>query len=205
MKGQRQASDPLDRYYTPSWVTRLLTMHWPWPDVREVGEPCAGQGHIVRELAAHGLAVEASDFDPASPYRTLDFLSPPGTPGFEQVRSRYEGIGAIVTNPPYTIPGATAADFVRRALELTDRVAMVLRLPWLEPCDDRLSLFRHQPPRAVWILPRVHFEGPNIDPGKRANGATSAWFIWCTEELETIRWFGPDDRQRAEGQRELAI
>ncbi|MFU8803191.1 MAG: hypothetical protein ACNA8W_05210 [Bradymonadaceae bacterium] len=201
MKGQKTARDPLDRYYTPEWVVRILIENWPWPGVRTIGEPCAGMTQTEAARKA-GFADEASDIDPASPYRKLDFMAPPRTPTHELVVETYEDL-TIVSNPPYTTPIHTAADFVSRALDLTDQVAMLLRLPWLEPCEDRLEIFQTMPPDSIWVLPRVHFEGPNLTPEQKNPGATSCWFLWGAPEQEKIRWFGPKDEARARGQLEL--
>jgi hypothetical protein len=190
---QKTGKDPLDRYYTPEWPTRLLLDHWPWPEVHTVWEPCAGMGHIVRVLEERFgvLGVLASDIDPDSPYPRRDFMG-----------AMAPEAQAIVTNPPYTTPDYTAADFVRRALEITPRVAMLLRLSWLEPCGDRAGIFATSPPSEVWILPRVDFDGPNVG-GANSNGATSAWFIWGTGEGTVVRWFSASDREQYSGQGRL--
>lgn len=191
---QRTKKDPLDRYYTPAWVTEILVEHWPFPEwVDTVWEPCVGQGHILDVVfnnCEHVNVGFATDADPEANGAQHDFLRQTCyDTEYLKVMGGYMGAKrlCIVTNPPYTIPGATAADFVRRALEYTPYVAMLLRLSWLEACEDRKSIFAEQPPAEVWILPRVKFEGPNTNGGSPSS--TSAWFIWKPGATETkLTW-----------------
>lgn len=193
---QRTKKDPLDRYYTPAWVTEILVENWPFPSqVDLVWEPCAGRGHIANViegdlniLTYSSDVVDTEDGDRIR-FFEYDFL---GNVASKPARLAV-GLGrcnvAIITNPPYSIPGATASDFVRKALEYTPYVAMLLRLSWLEACEDRKSIFAEQPPAEVWILPRVKFEGPNTNGGSPSS--TSAWFIWKPGTTKTkLMWVG---------------
>jgi hypothetical protein len=132
-----------------------------------------------------------SDVDPDAACNVrLDFLS--GNPPRD--------FDWLITNPPYVIPynggTATASDFARKALEYqADRsshspecpcgVAMLLRLSWLEPCQEREDIFRKSPPTDVLILPRVQFIHA---PG--SNNMTSAWVVWdpARKGQQTVRW-----------------
>jgi hypothetical protein len=179
---QKTRRDPLDRYYTPAWPTIALIDRWPWPAIARVLEPCAGQGHMAEVLCSR-FDVTAFDVDPQSPYPTQDFLA----------YQAHDPETAIVTNPPYSTPTATAADFARHALTLTPYVAMLMRLSWLEACRDRAGLFRDTPPSEVWILPRVSFGGPNVTV-KNNNGATAIWCIWGTDKAQQVKWIDRGDR-----------
>lgn len=195
---QRVKKDPLDRYYTPAWVTEILVENWPFPEkVDCVWEPCCGEGHITSVLARQsGVEVDlaSSDIDVDSAGEVFDFLSDDVFVykwyAFKYIPYRIkQGRLAIITNPPYSIPGATAADFVRKALEYTPYVAMLLRLPWVEACEDRKSIFAEQPPAEIWaISPRVNYTGPNT--GKKQNvNSISCWYIWKPGTEKTVfKW-----------------
>jgi hypothetical protein len=159
-----------DAYYTPPELTRALLALWMLPAGCQIGEPCAGDGWISRELEQTGHYVRSGDLNPDSEigreHTPLDFFS-------RTAGQYYDDVDAIITNPPY----AGAPRFVRRALEFTDRVAMLLRLSFLEPCEgnpdsartdllDKLS--------RVIVLPRVSF----IQGKSGTDSATCAWFIW---------------------------
>ena len=73
---QKTNKDPLDRYYTPAWVTNLLLDHLRLPaKTKAIWEPCCGQGHIVNVLVEKtNFMVFASDVDPDSVGENHDFL-----------------------------------------------------------------------------------------------------------------------------------
>jgi hypothetical protein len=51
---------PMDQYQTPDWVTEALIPHIP-RRVKNVWEPAAGNGDMVKALRHHGYNVRASD------------------------------------------------------------------------------------------------------------------------------------------------
>jgi hypothetical protein len=179
-----EGRDPLDRYYTPEWATQALLAYMGDRISGVVWEPCCGADMIGRVVRRHpGVKrVILSDVDPMSAMEEeFDFLSDEAVFDFQDW---------IVTNPPYVIPyngrTATASDFVRRALQYNcGGVAMLLRLSWLEPCQEREDIFRKSPPTDVLILPRVQFIHA---PG--SNNMTSAWVIWdhARKGETTMRW-----------------
>jgi hypothetical protein len=128
------ARRPKDFYATPAWVTEALLRHVSLRG--PVWEPCCGDGAMARVLAAHGLAVQASDIaDRGFGDSGIDFLACTRLPA---------GCRSIVTNPPYgeAAPAdaprksATALlDFLRHALGLTagvrGQLALLVRLQWL--------------------------------------------------------------------------
>jgi hypothetical protein len=128
-----------------------------------IWEPACGPGAIVRVLRAAGHHVVASDLaDHGCPQSLagVDFLKQEHAP---------ESVQTILTNPPDKL----ADKFVRHALELAPRVAMLLRLTFLERADilDRGRLARVYPFRNQ--LPLMHQDGP------QATSATAlAWFVW---------------------------
>ena len=127
-----------------------------------IWEPCCGSGRIVEALRAHGYPVTASDLVSDR----IDFLMERRAP---------EGVGAIVTNPPYML----AADFVRHALPLVPKVATLLRLNFLES-EVRSDLIDGGSLARVHVfadrLPRMHGQGWE---GPRSSSTTAyAWFVW---------------------------
>lgn len=192
---QRVGKDPLDRYYTPAWAVDVLADDYPFPrHANTIWEPCAGRGDIITALEANENLMQTpflflpSDIEPVEGVLQFDFLKddvrrPNGNTGDKlAVQEAIHAAGnclAIITNPPYSIPGATAADFVRKAFEYTPLVAMLLRMTWVEMCEDRGDIFKHRPPSEIRaISPRVPFEGPAMDGKKQAPNGISAWFIW---------------------------
>ncbi len=82
----------------------------------------------------------------------------------------------VLTNPPYKL----ALEFAQHALGLTTgKVALLLRLAWLES-HARQAFFASHPPARVWVfagrLPMMHRDGWT---GRRASSAIPhAWFVW---------------------------
>lgn len=194
--------DPLDRYYTPEWATEELVKYMGGRIHGEVWEPCCGAdmiGRVLRRSCDDVHAYLGTDVDSGADTglwlrSRSGWHKSEGPIAHDMLGERtHEYFDAIITNPPYTIPykngKATAADFARRALEYQGRlgclVAMLLRLTWLEPTQEREDLFREHPPTDVLILRRVQFIRSDIQ-----NMCTSAWIIWdpAREGQQTVRW-----------------
>jgi hypothetical protein len=109
-----------------------------------------------------------------------------------------DGVEMIVTNPP----GKLAAQFAAHALSLCPRVAMLLRLSFLESGNEKTKAGRarlfaldggHLARVFVFIdrLPMMHRDGW---AGNRApNAVAFAWFVWergyvGNAELDRISW-----------------
>ena len=205
LKAPTAQRDALDRYYTPQWVTEALLEH-----VHVTGfvlEPCAGMGGIADVLERRGRPVIRCDIDPTASVenRVHDFLSDPYVGGFKM---KYAAPSWIITNPPYVTPDKRkASDFVRRALGIAPRVAMLLRLSWLEPCADRADIFKDTPPSRLIILPRIAFKGPG-GKGNRTDSVTSAWIVWDHDDSDAsvtpgISWVTRADVARLSGQLDM--
>jgi len=134
-----------------------------------IWEPACGPGSIVRTLRAAGYRVAASDI--------IDYGCSNATSGvdFLSLRRAPAGVTAIITNPPYKF----ANEFVRRALALVPRVAMLLPLRFLEGrarsdiIDGgrlaRIHVFINRIP----MMHRQDWRGP-----RAGNAHAFAWFIW---------------------------
>lgn len=166
-----------DMRYTPPEVTRVLLKRVDLP--HRLYEPCSGDGWIARELRLAGHLVAESDIAWAP---SIDFFGPTAA-------ELASGADAIVTNPPWS----DASLFVRRALELVDRVYMLLRLTFQEPCDDRADLLRSPHLRRVIVLPRVSF----VRGASGTDSVPPAWFCW-EDEPGPCEWSVVTKRELAE-------
>jgi hypothetical protein len=165
------ARQPLDFYPTPSLLTwALLASHRfvPWRNQPTVLEPCNGEGAISDVLKEAGLFrfVDTADIDETkSAALTMDATDPSAWARM----ARYDW---IITNPPYNQAPAIlplAYDNCRVGM------AMLLRLSYLEPCDNRARwLAEHPPAKLIVFNPRPRFRA---DTGG-SDSVTSAWFIW---------------------------
>lgn len=171
-----------DLYETPPAAVRALMGIETLP--RTIWEPACGPGAIVRELRGAGHEVLATDLIPYETvdqdYALCDFL----------LASRMattvtgEPYGCIVTNPPFRY----AEQFVRRALDLTDRVYLLLRLAFLESerrrdildggSLSRVHVFRDR-------LPMMHRDG--WDGPKASSSMAFAWFVWDKRKTQGIQ------------------
>jgi hypothetical protein len=88
----------------------------------------------------------------------------------------------VISNPPFK----HAAEIVRHAHEFTRRqshggVAMLLRLSFLEPCDNRGKWLSLNPPSDVIVLPRISFTGDG-----RTDNVTCAWLVWRQKRGQSV-------------------
>ena len=165
-----------DAYSTPEWCTEALLNNVKIAGDWRVWEPASGDGAIVDVLSQRGLNVLATDIT-----KNVDFLTvEPGEPF-------YDGVSAVVTNPPYNV----ADEFIRQALRLMrlrrGLVAMLLRNEF-DCARKRIDLFgdcRHFSIKLV--LTRRPRWIPGTTTGPRHN---FAWFIWDFQQIgpPTIKW-----------------
>jgi hypothetical protein len=171
-----------DLYETPDVAVHALLRVEKLP--HRLWEPACGPGRIVNVLRAAGHEVIAGDLvDYGCPmsFKGIDFLMETRAP---------HNIEAIVTNPPFKLAG----EFVAKALELSPRVIMLLRLAFMEserrtPILDnghlaRVHVFRKRLP----MMHRDGWAGP-----KASSSMAFAWFIWDRAhtgptELRRISW-----------------
>lgn len=152
--------DELDRYYSPPWFVDLLLEELDLEPPALVLEPFAGRAlSIAQRLADKGFFVDTADLDPGAPVKRLcDSLAEPW-PHYE----------AVITNPPYTAAAAALGHFLPRC-----RIyAALLRLTFLEPCNDRGAALAAYPPHLVMVLPRFSFTRDG-----KSDSVPTAWFVW---------------------------
>lgn len=178
---RKAARNELDFYSTPAKATQVIL-----PYIKagsRILEPCCGNGSIARVLDAHGCEVITGDIDPRhKPDYEWDFtdeaLELPADPGLAERAQGSLAFDWVVTNPPYS----DATPFVRRALATGARVALLLRITWLDPADERRDIFKKNPPSGVIILRRFSFTGSGND------FATVAWVLWGVRLKPMLQW-----------------
>lgn len=111
-----------------------------------------------------GLAVETNDIDPSKPTDTHYDAS---------LSAYWDAPGEadwIVSNPPFS----AAALIVPLAVAHANLgVAMLLRLSFLEPVENRVAFLEQHPPTDFIVLPRISFTGDG-----KTDSVTCAWMIW---------------------------
>ena len=157
-----------DHYPTPPWVTeavipRLLEYR---SKATAVWEPACGDGAMTNVLAGHFDRVVSTDL------HDYGF----GTPGIDFMEASLpEGVGMIVTNPPY---GDDAEKFVRRALDLMRPVGGVVAMLMRHEYDcskGRVDLF-NQPPFAGKV---VLTSRPRWIAGSTGSPRHNySWYLW---------------------------
>lgn len=169
--------DPLDRYYTPpELVDVLLDALGPvaWR-IETALEPFAGRSlAIASVLAERGVWCHTADIDAAAPVGWHgDSFSRDWTAALPG------GVNAVITNPPFLVSHAGeerhASDAIRATRGVArDLAAYLVRLNFLEPCDDRADLVSGVGrPNLLLSLPRVSFTKDG-----RGDSIPCAWLVW---------------------------
>lgn len=169
--------DGPDFYPTPEWATYALIENENFAG--PIWEPACGDGAMSEVLALTGQEVISSDlYDRGYGEPGIDFL-------------RAEGRAAnVVTNPPYH----SAEGFLARGLEVADcKVALLLRLAFLEGSNRQRTIFSQTPPARVWVFSeRITFYPKGV---QRAGSGTVAyaWFVWDKGHRgdTALRWLPP--------------
>lgn len=171
-----------DFYPTPLWATFALIDNEPFQG--DIWECACGDGSMSQVLEQTGNKVISSDlYDRGFGEAGHDFI---GTPR----RARN-----IITNPPYH----SAENFVATALQQADgKVALLLRLAFLEGANRARTIFATNPPSRVWVFSeRITFYMKGAKKG--GSGTTAyAWFVWDKDALghTELKWFRPGYKAR---------
>lgn len=178
--------DGPDFYPTPAWATHALceveTFDGP------IWEPARGDGAMTEIFRQRGYEVAASDLYNRGYGETgLDFLTAD------------RRVANIITNPPYN----AAEGFIAAALRQADcKVALLLRLAFLEGTSRGAGLFKASPPSRVHVFSeRVTFAPAGVT---LSNGGTTAyaWFVWdkAASGPTTLSWIPTGLRRRFSAQ-----
>ncbi|WEK05746.1 MAG: hypothetical protein P0Y65_05685 [Candidatus Devosia phytovorans] len=161
---EREAND---FYPTPPEPTRAL-LHAEINRLRDfplVWEPACGDGAMVREMEALGLAVVRSDL--------VDRGCGADITDFYEFTS---GPKAIVTNPPFSECGwgNGKARWLKHALDVLEVDYMALLMNWGWPGAGGLAPFyaAHPPARVYLMRWKIDFTGQGAPP------MLNAWFVW---------------------------
>ena len=151
-----------DFYPTPTWATRALLKYEEFDG--EIWECACGDGAMSKVLESHRHQVYSSDkYERGFGDAGIDFL----------VTERYAD--NIVTNPPYNLAGDFVVSGTRKARR---KLALLLRLAFLEGGERCVKIFRESPPSRVWVFSeRITFYPKNAV--QKGSGTTAyAWFVW---------------------------
>ncbi|MBR1193211.1 hypothetical protein [Bradyrhizobium sp. AUGA SZCCT0160] len=170
--------DGPDFFPTPAWAVEALMDNEPFEG--QIWEPACGDGTMAKVLGSRGNDVIASDlYDRGYGEVGIDFLSC----GREADN--------IVTNPPYN----AAEGFLRVGLSSSKRkVALLLRLAFLEGANRYKTIFSKNPPSRVWVFSeRITFYPAGAK--QQGTGTTAyAWFVWdklAVPGASQLCWLGP--------------
>lgn len=174
-KKQRSA---LDYYGTnPKCVEALLERE---RFQNRIWEPCSGHGNISKTLKAKGFGVRSTDvFDYGEQDEIADFLAFDG-----------EWDGDIITNPPYCL----AEEMAKKAIESVRpgaKIAMFLRLQFLEGQSRYDGIFSKNPPKAVYCFPKRQVCSAK-DDFTEGSAVAYCWIVWEKgyEGDPALRWLG---------------
>jgi hypothetical protein len=174
---RRADLDGPDFFPTPGWATRALIDNERFEG--SIWECACGDGAMAQELKAAGYPVTATDLFPRGYGKSgVDFLA------------ETRPVDNIVTNPPYNVAEA----FVAQGLTLARRkVALLLRLAFLEGANRARTIFLEHPPARVWVFSeRITFYMKGAE--QSGSGTTAyAWFVWDKDATggTELRWFKP--------------
>jgi hypothetical protein len=156
-----------DYFPTPEWATHALTASEKFEG--SIWEPACGDGAMSRVLELTGCPVISTDlFDRGFGDPGVDFLT----------ATRTED--NIVTNPPYN----SAEAFVKAGLLQSRRkVALLLRLAFVEGANRQRTIFAKTPPTRIWVFSeRITFYPAGAV--QKGSGTTAyAWFVWDKQDI----------------------
>ena len=166
--GQIRAPD--DLYIEPvSATTALLAVEQLHGNI---WDPACGTGNVLRACRERDYRLLwGSDIRPPRPPAycssfTADFLQPIDRGDWRP--------GSIICNPPYKHANAFALQALRLAQH---KVALFLRLQWLEGASRYESIFEPYPPSRIWVFRRR--VGMTKFGVKHASGMMPhMWVVW---------------------------
>lgn len=166
-----------DFYPTPTWATEALLKHEKFEG--DIWECACGDGAMSNVLEKLSVPVFSSDlYDRGFGESGIDFLTE------ERVADN------IITNPPYKLAGEFALTGLNKS---NKKVALLLRLAFLEGIERYQKIFELTPPSRVWVFSeRITFYPKNAE--RKGSGTTAyAWIVWDKKDTgaSQIRWITP--------------
>ena len=171
-----------DFFPTPPWATFALLDNEVFTG--DIWECACGDGSMSRVMEESNHKVISSDlFDRGYGESGVDFLDNDLT------------ADNIVTNPPYN----AAEAFVRAGIEKSNKkMALLLRLAFLEGANRARTIFTECPPSRVWVFSeRITFYPKGA--ARQSSGTTAyAWFVWdkAADQGTQLQWFKPGYKKR---------
>lgn len=169
MQQRSEPHDSLDDFPTPPWATRaaceyLLREGFDLSGA-DVREPAANRGHMVRPLGEYFRAVIPSDIhDYGAGFPQQDYLFGPPP----------DRTDWTITNPPFRL----AEQFIRRGLECSDHVAVIVRSAFLEGVGRHRDLFSiHRPRLVLQFTERVVMHKGKLT-AKGSSATAYCWIVW---------------------------
>lgn len=151
-----------DSYPTPRWVVHRLLELLYLPG-GEWLEPAAGGGNIIKAVSEKRQDVRWTAIEKYDLYGNVctfaDFLNH----DFQGKR-----FAATLTNPPYSL----AMPFIKKAIEISDTVAMLLRVNFLGSAQ-RAEWMRNNTP-SIYVLPNR----PSFTATNGTDATEYAWLVW---------------------------
>ena len=174
--------DGPDFFPTPAWAVHALIENERFDG--EIWECACGDGAMARVLEGAGHRVKATDLYPRG-Y---------GKSGVDFLRAG-QASDNIVTNPPYNVAEAFVAQGLKFARK---KLALLLRLAFLEGANRANTIFLTNPPSRVWVFSeRITFYMK--DAARAGTGTTAyAWFVWdkAAAPGTELRWLKPGLKAR---------
>lgn len=136
---------------------------------KNIWECACGNGKLSERLKEKGFNVRSTDlvYRNYGEKESVDFLAQ------NQVFD-----GDIITNPPYNL----ALEFVEKALELSNRkVAMFLKIQFLETKKRYLNLFKDNPPKKVLVFVKRMACYREDDTSFKSSAICFCWIVWDKE------------------------
>lgn len=188
MQRRSEPHSSLDDFPTPPWATRALCETvFPYRScqIQSVREPAANRGHMVKPLREYFGTVEAADIhDYGAGFPVQDYL-------FGPLPDRTDW---TVTNPPFRL----AEQFISRALECSDNVAVIVRSAFLEGVGRYRELFSIRPPTDILqFSERVVMHKGKLS-AKGSTATAYCWLVWRKGEAGTQFHWIPPCRKRLE-------
>lgn len=173
-----------DLYPTPPLATYTL-VHCLKDDMpKTIIEPCAGRGHISKELTRHGFEVISYDLnDHPNKVHPID-----RTGVDAQFLVEHDPSFGVVTNPPYfkDLPYKLANKFVREY----DFTAFFVRLTYLEGKKRNKLFTEYAPSDIIYLSDRINFgpceelNGEPIRIQDQIGGMIAyMWIVWNKKSI----------------------
>jgi len=184
---RKDAADSFSEYYpTPGWCVHRFIERASFLPNGSWLEPCAGNGDIIQGIndkRPGKISWAANELRPECEPTLRKFTNKVTTGDFLKLEpDGPRAYDVIITNPPFSL----AMSVIKKSLELSDYVAVLLRLNFIGT-TDRTPFFKEFMPD-IYVIP----ERPSFD-GEGADSIEYAWFVWGQ----------PEQRKRSRGFIEL--